>query len=89
VEAGRVGLGAAGPAPERARVEEDADETTLADTLRRLRSPFRAGFVLAAVAAAIVVALLASGTRPEERPPGSSASGPPGGKGVPVSAPPR
>ncbi|WP_437982865.1 protein kinase domain-containing protein [Sorangium sp. So ce117] len=89
VEAGRVGLGAAGPAPERARVEEDADETTLADTLRRLRSPFRAGFVLAAVAAAIVVALLASGTRPEERPAGSSASGPPGAKGVPVSAPPR
>ncbi|WP_438033915.1 protein kinase domain-containing protein [Sorangium sp. So ce204] len=76
VEAGRVGLGAAGPAPERARVEEDADETTLADTLRRLRSPVRASFVLAAVAAAIVVALLVSGTRPEERPSGSSASGP-------------
>ncbi|WP_437796836.1 protein kinase domain-containing protein [Sorangium sp. So ce693] len=88
-EAGRAALGAAGPAPERARVEEDSDETTIADTLRRLRSPFRAGFVLAAVAAAIVVALLASGTRPEERPSGSSASGPSGVKGDPVSVPPR
>ncbi|WP_437278178.1 protein kinase [Sorangium sp. So ce375] len=76
-EPGRVELGAAGLAPERARVEEDADETTLADTLRRLRSPFRASFVLAAMAAAIVVALLVSGTRPEERASGSTASGPP------------
>ncbi|WP_437943540.1 protein kinase [Sorangium sp. So ce281] len=91
-EAGHVGLGASGPAPERARVGEDADEATLADTLRRLRSPFRAGFVLAAVAAAIVVVLLASGTRPEERPAsgGLPSPGPAlGRKGVPVSAPPR
>ncbi|WP_437589298.1 protein kinase domain-containing protein [Sorangium sp. So ce1000] len=77
VEAGGVGLGAAGPAPVTARVEEDLDEATLADSIRRLRSPFRAGFVLAAVAAVIVVALLVSGARLEEHPSGTSASRPP------------
>ncbi|WP_437646607.1 serine/threonine-protein kinase [Sorangium sp. So ce362] len=92
-EAGPVARGEGGTAPAGPRVEE-ASERALADPdlpdrdslvswERRLRSPPRAPFVLAAVAAVIVAVLLMSGRSLPA--PGSA----PRGQGNLVSAPPR
>ncbi|WP_437576810.1 serine/threonine-protein kinase [Sorangium sp. So ce887] len=92
-EAGPVARGEGGTAPAGPRVEE-ASERALADSglpdrdssaswERRLRSPLRAPFVLAAVAAVIVAVLLVSGRSLPA--PGSA----PRGQGNLVSAPPR
>ncbi|WP_437316508.1 protein kinase domain-containing protein [Sorangium sp. So ce385] len=73
------------PALTRVDVDEDV-EMALADASwrdrdssatweRRLRSPSRASFVVAALAAVIVAALLVSGAQPGEPPPGPRASG--------------
>ncbi|WP_437998100.1 protein kinase [Sorangium sp. So ce185] len=51
------------------------DRDSSATWERRLRSPSRASFVVAALAAVIVAALLVSGAHPGERPPGPRASG--------------
>ncbi|WP_044989711.1 serine/threonine-protein kinase [Sorangium cellulosum] len=51
------------------------DRDSSATWERRLRSPSRAGLVVAALAAAIVAALLVSGAQPGEPPPGPRASG--------------
>ncbi|WP_437723971.1 protein kinase domain-containing protein [Sorangium sp. So ce861] len=77
----------AATAPAGARVDVDEDvEMALVDASsrgrdssatweRRLRSPSRASFVVAALAAVIVAALLVSGAQPGEPPPGPRASG--------------
>ncbi|AUX37878.1 MULTISPECIES: serine/threonine-protein kinase [Sorangium] len=73
------------PAGTRGDVDEDV-ELALVDASargrdssamweRRLRSPSRAGFVVAALAAVIVAALLVSGAHPGEPPPGPRISG--------------
>ncbi|WP_437812172.1 protein kinase domain-containing protein [Sorangium sp. So ce1078] len=102
-EAGPVARGDVVTAPAGPRVE-GASEMALSDPgwpdgessaswERRLRSPSRVPFVLAAVAAAIVAVLLVSGAQPGQQPPGSRASAPtPAGassQGSSVSAPPR
>ncbi|WP_437570001.1 protein kinase domain-containing protein [Sorangium sp. So ce542] len=51
------------------------DRDSWATWERRLRSPSRAGLVVAALAAVIVAALLVSGAQPGEPPPGPRASG--------------
>ncbi|WP_437952690.1 serine/threonine-protein kinase [Sorangium sp. So ce296] len=51
------------------------DRDSSATWERRLRSPSRAGLVVAALAAVIVAALLVSGAQPGEPPPGPRASG--------------
>ncbi|WP_437608351.1 protein kinase [Sorangium sp. So ce834] len=85
--AGVVAPSEAVTAPAGTRVDVDEDvEMALVDASargrdssamweRRLRSPSRAGFVVAALAAVIVAALLVSGAHPGEPPPGPRASG--------------
>ncbi|KYF97074.1 protein kinase [Sorangium cellulosum] len=73
------------PAGTRVDVDEDVemalvdassrDRDSSATWERRLRSPSRAGLVVAALAAAVVAALLVSGAQPGEPPPGPRASG--------------
>ncbi|WP_437937278.1 protein kinase domain-containing protein [Sorangium sp. So ce341] len=85
--AGTVAPSEAVTVPAGARVDVDEDvEMALVDASardrdssatweRRLRSPSRAGLVVAALAAVFVAALLVSGARPGEPPPGPRASG--------------
>ncbi|XXT19058.1 serine/threonine-protein kinase [Sorangium sp. So ce429] len=93
-EVGPAGRGEAAPLPAGPRVPAEASEAALVDSssysrdssaswARRLRSPSRASFVLAAVAAVIVAVLLVSGTQLVEQPPGSRVSRPSPSAGAP------